>query len=156
LEPFVAEKVARIIKKDQLEKLWGIVKESDSVLKKDPSNGSDIEFHQFHQILADLSGNPILSFVVDFVENLMLDIRNSLGGNTDFSRKVQRTGPHKRIYKALVKGDPQKAREEMRKHVLQVERGLLALKRRKGSRIVRRRGNRLQTRLSHGNFLKSI
>ena len=153
LEPFVAEKVARIIKKDQLEQLGKMVEEFNSVLEKDNSHWGDIDFHQFHQILAELSGNPILSFVVDFIENLMLDIRNSLGGGKSFSRKVQRSDPHRRIYDALVKGDPRKARAEMRKHVLQVDRNLLALKSRKRSRVVQRGKNRVQTALAHGTFL---
>lgn len=125
LEPYVAEKAARLIQKADLEKLRKIIEESDEALKKKAPNR--IEFHEFHRILGDISGNPILIFIVDFIEGLLIDTRNRLGAGDDFSIKV--LNAHKRIYKALSRKDAKGAKKEMAKHVREVERNLLAIRR---------------------------
>jgi GntR family transcriptional repressor for pyruvate dehydrogenase complex len=64
-------------------------------------------------------------FILDFVENLLIDTKEILQPGKEFSQKV--LNAHKRIYKALSERDPKKAREEMVKHVREVEKDLLAL-----------------------------
>lgn len=155
LEPAIAEKAARTISKKDLKKLEEKVKQSDQVLEGNLEE-SDVEFHQFHYLLADLSGNPILSFVVNFVESLLIDIRSSLDGSKEFSRKVQRINPHRRIYEALAKRDAKKAREEMQKHVQEVERVILALKSRERSLIREEKAKEVQKRPRADEFLRAI
>jgi GntR family transcriptional regulator, transcriptional repressor for pyruvate dehydrogenase complex len=123
LEPYIAEKAARLIKREDLKKLEKIVEQSEDALKKGTSN--KIEFHEFHRILGNISGNPILIFIVDFIEGLLIDTKNRLGAGYDFSIKV--LNAHKRIYKALSRRDARGARIEMAKHVREVERNLLAI-----------------------------
>jgi DNA-binding FadR family transcriptional regulator len=64
-------------------------------------------------------------FILDFVENLLIDTKEILQPSKDFSKKV--LNAHKRIYKALCEKNPKKAREEMIKHVREVAEDLMAL-----------------------------
>jgi DNA-binding FadR family transcriptional regulator len=64
-------------------------------------------------------------FILDFVENLLVDTKEILKPSKEFSQKVQKA--HRRIYKALLEKDGKKARAEMVKHVREVEQDLVAL-----------------------------
>jgi DNA-binding FadR family transcriptional regulator len=63
-------------------------------------------------------------FILDFVENLLIDTKEVLKPGKEFSRKVLRA--HKRIYNALLERDIKKVHEEMIRHIREVERDLLA------------------------------
>ena len=119
LEPYIAEKAALAITEEDLRRLENLNKECEYVLKND----IPIEYRkkeiEYHQIIGSVSDNPILMFILDFVENLLIDTKEILRPGKEFSQKV--LNAHKRIYKALVERDPKKAREEMVKHVREVE-----------------------------------
>jgi len=125
LESHIAEKAALTITEDDLGRLKKLIEECDYVLK----HGIPIEHRkneiEFHRIIGSVTGNPILMFILDFVENLLIDTKEILQPGKEFSQKV--LNAHKRIYKALLERDPKKAREEMIKHVREVEKDLLAL-----------------------------
>jgi GntR family transcriptional repressor for pyruvate dehydrogenase complex len=80
---------------------------------------------EFHRIIASVNYNPILMLIIDFVENLLIDTKEILQPDDDFSKRVQCA--HQRIYKSLLERDGQKAREEMVKHVEQVSNDLMAI-----------------------------
>jgi GntR family transcriptional repressor for pyruvate dehydrogenase complex len=100
-------------------------KECDYVLKNNIPIESRKNEIEYHRIIGSVSGNPILMFILDFVENLLIDTKEILQPSREFSQRV--LNAHKRIYKALVERDPKKAREEMVKHVREVERDLIIL-----------------------------
>ena len=85
---------------------------------------------EYHRIIGSISGNPILMFILDFVENLLIDTKEILQPSKEFSQKV--LNAHKRIYKALLEKDPKKAREEMIKHVREVAKDLMTLQKKRG------------------------
>ncbi len=125
LESHVVEKAALTISEEDLRRLKKLNDESDYVLKHEipiESRSNEIEFHR---ILASVTNNPILVFILDFVENLLIDTKEILQPGKAFSKKVLRA--HLRIYQALVKRDGKKAREEMIRHVQDVEKDLAAL-----------------------------
>jgi len=125
LEPYVAEKAALVITEEDLKRLEKLNKECDYVLKNNIPIESRKNEIEYHRIIGSVSGNPILMFILDFVENLLIDTKEILQPGKEFSKKV--LSAHKRIYKALLERDPKKAREEMIKHVREVARDLLAL-----------------------------
>jgi GntR family transcriptional repressor for pyruvate dehydrogenase complex len=125
LEPYVAEKAALSITEEDLKRLEKLNKECEYVLKNNIPIESRKNEIEYHRIIGSVSGNPILMFLLDFVENLLIDTKEILQPGKEFSQKV--LNAHKRIYKALVERDPKKAREEMIKHVREVEKDLLAL-----------------------------
>jgi len=72
-------------------------------------------------------------FILDFVEHLLIGAKEILQPGKDFSKKVLYA--HKRIYKALLEKSPKKAREEMVRHVQEVERDLIAIQEEKKSEL---------------------
>ena len=63
-------------------------------------------------------------FILDFVENLLIDTKEILKPGKEFSSKVLRD--HKRIYNALLERDIKNVHEEMVKHIRGVEKDLIA------------------------------
>ncbi len=125
LESHIAEKAARAIGAADLEKLRNLIDDCERLLGSDaPAATRTIEV-EFHRLLAALTGNPILIFVLDFVENLLLDTKDILKPGKEFSHQVQKA--HRRIYKALLARDVERTRTEMVRHVREVERDLIKL-----------------------------
>ncbi|MFB3884647.1 MAG: FadR/GntR family transcriptional regulator [Thermodesulfobacteriota bacterium] len=125
LEPHIAEKAASLITEEDLNKLKKLNEECDYVLKTNPTTVAHMNEIEFHRTIASVTGNPILMFTVDFVENLLIDTKEILQPRKEFSRKV--LNAHKRVYKALLERNAKKAREEMTKHVREVSDDLIAL-----------------------------
>lgn len=125
LEPHIAEKAALGINEEDLKRLEELLRECDYVLKHDIPIESRKNEVEFHRIIASVTGNPILMFILDFVENLLIDTKEILQPSREFSQKVQKA--HRRIYKALLERNGKKARAEMVKHVREVEQDLVAL-----------------------------
>ena len=124
LEPHIAEKAALGINEEDLKRLEELLRECDYVLKHDIPIESRKNEVEFHRIIASVTGNPILMFILDFVENLLIDTKEILQPSREFSQKVQKA--HRRIYKALLERNGKKARAEMVKHVREVEQDLVA------------------------------
>jgi GntR family transcriptional repressor for pyruvate dehydrogenase complex len=129
LEPLVAEKATLAIAEEDLKKLGTMIEEWDHILKNDLPVGSRKNLVEFHQIIAAATGNPILAFMLEFVERLIVDVNAVLQPSREFSQRVLKS--HKRIYQALLERDPVKARREMVKHVKEVEKDLLSLQKEK-------------------------
>jgi GntR family transcriptional repressor for pyruvate dehydrogenase complex len=129
LEPYVAEKAASAITEEDLKSLEKLNKECDYVLKNNIPIESRKNEIEYHRIIGSISGNPILMFILDIVENLLIDTKEILQPGKEFSQRV--LNAHKRIYKALLERNPQKAREEMVKHVQEIERDLVAIQKKR-------------------------
>jgi GntR family transcriptional repressor for pyruvate dehydrogenase complex len=130
LEPYIAERAALSIVDEDLKRLEQSLKDSENVLKQ----GAEIDLRkyeiEFHKIIASIGSNPILMFIVDFVEELLINTKEILQPGPTFSRQVQNA--HKRIYRALAEKDAGKARKEMVRHIQEVEKDLLTLQKQRG------------------------
>jgi GntR family transcriptional repressor for pyruvate dehydrogenase complex len=129
LEPYIAEKAALSITQEELNKLKDLIEECEACLKQDIMTESRKNEIEFHRIIASVTGNPIIMFIIDFVENLLLDVKEILQPGKAFSRKVLKA--HKLIHKSLSERDPEKARKEMIKHIEEVANELMALQKEK-------------------------
>jgi len=130
LESHIAEKAALAITEDDLMKLRKLIEECEYVLKHDIPIESRKNEIEFHRIIGSVAGNPILMFILDFVEDLLIDTKEILQPGREFSKKV--LNAHKRIYNALLERNVQKTRDEMIKHVREVEKDLLGIQKEKG------------------------
>jgi GntR family transcriptional repressor for pyruvate dehydrogenase complex len=139
LEPYIAEKATRAITQEDLHRLEKLIKDSERAMKSDMAFGSREVEIEFHRIIASITGNPILMFILDFVENLLIDTKEILKPGKEFSSKVLRA--HKRIYNALLERDVEKVHEEMVRHIREVEKDLLSAHKKK--RIEKRRVEQL-------------
>jgi GntR family transcriptional repressor for pyruvate dehydrogenase complex len=124
LEPYIAEKATLAITKEDLNRLGKLIKDSEHAIKNDMAFESRKDEIEFHRIIASITGNPILMFILDFVENLLIDTKEILKPGRDFSGKVLRA--HKRIYNGLLERNVKKVHEEMVRHIREVEKDLLA------------------------------
>lgn len=130
LEPYIAEKATLAITKEDLSRLEKLIKDSEHAIKNDIGFESRKDEIEFHRIIASITGNPILMFILDFVENLLIDTKAILKPGKEFSNKVLRA--HKRIYNALLERNVEKVHEEMVKHIREVEKDLLAAHKERG------------------------
>ena len=129
LEPYIAEKAALTITEEDLRKLEKLNEECEYVLKRNIPIESRKNEIEYHRTIGSVTGNPILMFILDFVENLLIDTKEILKPGKEFSQKV--LNAHKRIYKALAERDPKRAGEEMVRHVREVEKDLITLQKKR-------------------------
>ena len=122
LEPYIAEKATLAITEEDLRRLGRLIEDSDRAMKNNIDFESRKDEIEFHRIIASVTGNPILMFILDFVENLLIDTKEILRPGKEFSRKVLRA--HKRIYNGLLERNVKKVHEEMVRHIREVEKDL--------------------------------
>ena len=72
LEPYIAEKAASLITEGDLNKLKKLNEECDYVLRNNTTIVSHKNEIEFHRTIVTTTGNPILMFIIDFVENLLI------------------------------------------------------------------------------------
>lgn len=113
LEPPVAEFVASRITLDDIDNLEKMTEENLSEKVTDTSLGIG-----FHRYLARLSENPILILIVDFIDNLLRDIKLQLNLGPEFFNKVKQA--HHVILDCFVQKDGVGARREIAKDILWV------------------------------------
>ncbi len=131
LESYIAEKAALAITEDDLKRLKKLIEECEYVLRHDTPIESRKNEIEFHRIIGSVTGNPILMFILDFVEDLLIDTKEILQPGKDFSKRV--LNAHKRIYKALLEKNSKKVKQEMVKHIREVERDLMTIQKAKGT-----------------------
>lgn len=129
IEPYIAEWAALKRTQNELLKLHGSIQECEQLLGQDlPVNLRENEI-EFHKTIAGITRNPILILIIDFVGSLLIDTKGFLQPSKVFSLRVLKA--HKRIYRALLEKNAEKARTEMFKHVKQVEKDLFAIRKAK-------------------------
>jgi len=119
LEPHAAKTAAGVISRQDLQRLNDINAKCLSALEQKQTDKVRKDIIRFHRIIANCSDNPILVFILAFVEDLLEDIKNLLRPDIKFFQAVVEA--HLRIYDALAQGDAEKAFEEMYKDVSRVE-----------------------------------
>ncbi len=131
LEPYIVSKAALLMTEEDLKELENLITECEHILEHDIPIGLRKNELEFHRRIAGAVRNPILMFVLDFVENLPVNTIESLRPNKKFSHCVHKA--HKRIFSALAQRDSRKARVEMIRHIKEVEKLLLVSQRQRSS-----------------------
>jgi GntR family transcriptional repressor for pyruvate dehydrogenase complex len=129
LETHTAATAAKSIHSADLKRLKALVEQAQNDL--DQNDLSRLRFNEleFHRIIGNACCNPLLSFFVDLVHNLLADAKEILKPQFDFSIRVLQA--HKKICQALEAGNAARARREMSKHLREVERDLLKIQKQK-------------------------
>ena len=122
---YAARVAAETISSEDLDKLKSILVVCRNALSKGDSTSLRKNEILFHRIIANATQNPILILILDFIENLLEDVKRILKPDMAFSKRVIES--HERIYEALNKRDPVLASREMLEDVLNVEKGLAGL-----------------------------
>ena len=126
IEPHAAGKAAEHISKDDLEELRKLNETARGNLNNNLLEEMSHDEINFHRVIAQNTGNPILILILDFVENLLEDFKKVLKPDLAFSKSV--LDAHDKIYEAICDKDPKKASTEMYQHVYDVELHLAKLK----------------------------
>jgi GntR family transcriptional repressor for pyruvate dehydrogenase complex len=113
LEPPVAQIAASRIQPDDIVKLESMIVEHPAVPQTIVSR--EIGFHRY---LARMTENPILILMMDFIDNILNDIKFQLDPGADFYHKVAKA--HQAILECLKKKDGVGARKEIVHDLLEV------------------------------------
>jgi GntR family transcriptional regulator, transcriptional repressor for pyruvate dehydrogenase complex len=120
IEPPIAAKVALKITDDDLSKLSVLNKRCSRALRQKGSGELRDDFLEFHRIIASITDNPILTFLLDVIKNL--PVRGLEAGQRPTKKFAQYIlEGHVRILEALKERNPEKAQEEVTKHILDLE-----------------------------------
>jgi GntR family transcriptional repressor for pyruvate dehydrogenase complex len=113
LEPPVAQIAASRIQPEDIVKLESMIVEHPAV--PDTVVSREIGFHRY---LARMTENPILILVMDFIDNILDDIKFQLDPGAEFYHKVGKT--HQAILECLRQKDGVGARREIVNDLLEV------------------------------------
>jgi GntR family transcriptional repressor for pyruvate dehydrogenase complex len=113
LEPPVVQIAASRIKPEDIVKLENIITET-------PATSPAIVSREigFHRYLARMTENPILILVMDFIDNILNDIKFQLDLGAEFYHKVAKS--HQAILECLKQKDGVGARREIENDLLEV------------------------------------
>lgn len=121
IEPEITRLAAQIITDEEIAYL-----ENNLVAMRKEHNGEELAAEldsRFHKKLADIVKNSIVSLVVDSVQHSLWNIKLLVHADRKFYVNV--CDAHEKIIAALRARDPEKAAQAMRKHISNVERGLI-------------------------------
>lgn len=125
LEPYMARRAATNFSPEMVAELEEVHERCENLVKRNKSLvGAEAEV-MFHVLLAKHSGNSALWVILDFVNNILLATKREVHPGQDFSIKVLEA--HRRILKAIVEKDPDRAEKHMRDHIIEVEEELMVL-----------------------------
>jgi len=113
IEPSVAHLAALVRSQDDIQRLRELVNQGDG--DHTVKLGREISFHRY---LARMIGNPMLTLIMDFLDNLLRDIKEQLELPDDFYSQVKDS--HKRILDCMIAEDCVGARREMAADLLAV------------------------------------
>lgn len=125
IEPHCARLAAEKISEENLQRLNTSLRECEELSSQVYSPEVTRSEINFHRIIANSTENPIMILLVDFVENLLQDIKDIIRPDEAFTKLV--IDSHKRIYQAIEARDPERAYDEMFKDVAQVGESLFRM-----------------------------
>lgn len=126
LEPYVAKVAARKISAEGIDQLVTINQRCEAALAKGQHDKVSKDLIHFHRVIAQCTENPVLIFILSFVEDLLQETKDLLRPDSRFFETV--VAAHKRIADALKDRDADRAFEEMYKDVSRVEEALTSIK----------------------------
>lgn len=120
VEPQAAAIAAQTMSKDQMRELKQYIDKSKAQFELGKTSEEPFNNElDFHCVIAKSTNNPLLKLIVEFVESLMSDKKTMVKLDRPFLLSVIKA--HEKIYKAIVNGDSQRAKEEMHNHIVEVE-----------------------------------
>lgn len=123
IEPHAAAVAAETMTKEEIGELKRLIDMS----KEQYASGNVQEAHfnnelDFHCLIANSTKNPLLMLIVEFIESLMSDQKTTIKLDRPFLASVIEA--HERIYDAIFTRDAERARQEMTRHITEVEQSL--------------------------------
>ncbi|MCF8106787.1 MAG: FadR family transcriptional regulator [Desulfohalobiaceae bacterium] len=130
IEPHAASHAARHRTDQDLARLKTIIDWSRQHYRTARGQDISLKGQEFHRIISQSTGNPLLVLMIDFVESLLKDFKDTLKLDAAFSRSIHEA--HEKIYQAILEKDPERAAREMYTDVVNVESQLVKLEKDNG------------------------
>ncbi len=125
IEPAAAKIAAQNISTEKLEALQQLNDSARENLNRNRVRAAARDEFNFHRFIAELTRNPILILVLDFVESMLDDFKSVLKPDSEFFETV--LDAHDRIYDAIKNRNAELASKEMLDHVVAVGDHLIEL-----------------------------
>jgi GntR family transcriptional repressor for pyruvate dehydrogenase complex len=117
-EPYIARRVAESLNDETMQALEKIQEKCQAIHDEGENLvGAEAEI-LFHVCLAKHTKNSLLWVIMDFVNNLLADIKMEIKPGLDFSYRV--LVAHQKIIDAIKARDPDAAEQAMREHIYEV------------------------------------
>lgn len=122
-EPYLARLAAERATPEDVEALKSMNQAyRKSLTRRKPAIKDEVSFHV---LLGEVSGNPVMMLILDFVNNLLKDLKGRLKPGLEFSKMVLTA--HEEILAAIAAKDGQAAADRMYRHICEVEMGLAGI-----------------------------
>jgi GntR family transcriptional regulator, transcriptional repressor for pyruvate dehydrogenase complex len=122
IEPHLARAAARNLSSEHVERLASLNLGCRRTLDRGESLVGAREEIDFHILLAEVTGNPVLMLILDFVNRLLTEAKADLQPDLVFCEQVLKA--HERIYEAIRDHRPDDAADAMYRHICDVEEAL--------------------------------
>ncbi|MDR1658488.1 MAG: FadR family transcriptional regulator [Deltaproteobacteria bacterium] len=117
-EPYIARRVAETLTDETMQTLENIHENCRLILEAGQNLvGAEAEI-LFHVCLAKHTNNTVLWMLMDFVNNVLADLKMEIKPGLDFSYKVM--AAHQKIIDAIKARDPDGAEQAMKDHIYEV------------------------------------
>jgi len=122
VEPFTVKLATERITEELLEQIRQNLRETQECLRCNNPIDARLLTLEFHRIIAQASGNPVIFFMIDSIMDIM---ENNVSTIFISTAAVERTLLfHERIYEAISRGDAKKAQILMLEHVQEIQTAL--------------------------------
>lgn len=127
LQPFSAKLATSRISPDLLKTLKNNIQYCEKMLKRAKRVFTEKEFFdieernvEFHRIIGEATGNPILALTIDYVEDFLLSYKkNTL--TPDLQHSTVTVAEHRRILECIQKGNAEETEKVMILHLKNIE-----------------------------------
>jgi len=125
VEPLSAKVATMRIKEESLEQVRLNIQETQDWLCKGNHSEARLLNLEFHRLIAQASGNPVIFFMVDSIMDIM---EQNISSILLSAKPVEQTLKyHEEIYLAIKKQDPEEAQNLMLKHIQDIQKALETL-----------------------------
>ena len=122
VEPFSVKIATERIKEDSLEQIKQNIRETRECLKSHHATNARLLTLEYHRLIAQASGNPVIFFMVDSIMDIMENNVSTIGIPAESIEKTLYY--HESIYDAVMKRDPHRAQALMLKHIQEIHAAL--------------------------------
>lgn len=122
VEPFSVKIATERIKADSLEQIKQNIRETRECLTSHHAIDARLLTLEYHRLIAQASGNPVIFFMVDSIMDIMENNVSTIGIPAETIEDTLYY--HEGIYEAVMKRDPQRAQELMLKHIQEIHAAL--------------------------------
>jgi GntR family transcriptional repressor for pyruvate dehydrogenase complex len=116
LERIIARLAARRARTDQVASLHDLIETMQRAIERQDLDLLSKEDMKFHLALAEVSGNPLLSLILENIREMTFKFMYAISHIE--SVRLQALASHRRIVEAVAKNDPALADQEMAQHIL--------------------------------------